>query len=156
MTLGCRGAGKAVTVKQIQNLDRLAIEKMGIPSVVLSYRNLKKEFTENYVFGINSDRLWRDQIGYFVPIRSRPFEKVAARREIVPSAARPIWMENAGRAVAQVVLKGLGRKDKRPVIVLCGTGNNGGDGFAAARYLLNAGIALNVFLGRVDDYGDFL
>jgi len=41
-------------------------------------------------------------------------------------------MENAGRGVASVVEKVAG---KRPVLVLCGGGNNGGDGLVAARYI---------------------
>jgi len=44
-----------------------------------------------------------------------------------------LLMENAGRAVADFILKRFG--DQRKIAVVCGTGNNGGDGFVAARYL---------------------
>src|SRR5262245_54918895 len=47
-------------------------------------------------------------------------------------------MEQAGKAVAEVVLKEVSRRFEAParkVVVLCGKGNNGGDGFVAARHL---------------------
>ena len=46
-------------------------------------------------------------------------------------------MENAGRAVADEVVRRF--PDQEAVVVLCGPGNNGGDGFVAARHLKERG-----------------
>jgi NAD(P)H-hydrate epimerase len=43
-------------------------------------------------------------------------------------------MENAGRAVAEAALNEFAANGKK-VVIVCGTGNNGGDGLTAARYL---------------------
>src|SRR3989442_4919019 len=43
-------------------------------------------------------------------------------------------MENAGKAVADAARSEFGAPGKN-VLVLCGTGNNGGDGLVAARHL---------------------
>jgi hydroxyethylthiazole kinase-like uncharacterized protein yjeF len=53
-------------------------------------------------------------------------------------------MEHAGRAVARFVLREL--PQCRSIVVLCGKGNNGGDGLVAARHLTDAGCAVSVFL----------
>lgn len=57
-------------------------------------------------------------------------------------------MENAGRAIAEAVL------EFRPtrVLVLAGTGNNGGDGLVAARHLLASGVRTRAcLLGKPSD-----
>lgn len=56
-----------------------------------------------------------------------------------------VLMNNAGRAVFAEV-------DAGPVGVVCGKGNNGGDGFVAARYALLAGYDTRVLI--VADYDD--
>src|SRR5581483_5114303 len=53
-------------------------------------------------------------------------------------------MRNAGAAVARFILREFPRH--RNIGVLCGKGNNGGDGFVAARHLKEAGCNVNVLL----------
>jgi len=55
-----------------------------------------------------------------------------------------VLMENAGAAAAGCVLEELGRWGGGRVCVVAGTGNNGGDGFVAARHLANEGVGIEV------------
>ena len=54
-----------------------------------------------------------------------------------------ILMQRAGAAVAEAVLRRL--KGGERVTVVCGTGNNGGDGYAAAQILFTHGADVKVF-----------
>ena len=85
---------KVVTAHQMADLDRVAIERYGIPSLVL--------------------------------------------------------MENAGRSCTERILRILqervGIPEEATVAVVCGRGNNGGDGMVIARHLQNRGVYVEVFL----------
>lgn len=67
-----------------------------------------------------------------------------------------LLMENAGRAVAEECVKLLRRsfagQTKRRITVICGRGNNGGDGFVCARHLHNRGYAVKIiYLGSLEN-----
>jgi hydroxyethylthiazole kinase-like uncharacterized protein yjeF len=61
-------------------------------------------------------------------------------------------MENAGAGVAAAIDQEFGPVHGKRVLVVAGTGNKGGDGFVAARHLLNRGARVNlVLLGGGDE-----
>ncbi|MBI5864489.1 MAG: NAD(P)H-hydrate epimerase [Planctomycetes bacterium] len=81
-------AGPACTCEHIRNVDRLAVESLHVPGIIL--------------------------------------------------------MENAARSAAEMIFAGLSNPATDRVLVLCGPGNNGGDGYALARHLLNGGVRVTV------------
>lgn len=58
-------------------------------------------------------------------------------------------MENAGKAVAQTVLERFGTVAGKRVVVLVGSGNNGGDGLVAGHYLMEAGAQVSAYLASM-------
>jgi ADP-dependent NAD(P)H-hydrate dehydratase / NAD(P)H-hydrate epimerase len=66
-----------------------------------------------------------------------------------------VLMENAGRSCAERILRILEEKAGAPeeasVAIICGRGNNGGDGMVIARHLHNRGVYVEVFLLAEED-----
>lgn len=70
--------------------------------------------------------------------QTRAFDAHAIEHGHVPGL---VLMENAGRGATDVLVRELlsGRAAGARVLLVCGTGNNGGDGFVIARHLLVRG-----------------
>lgn len=73
--------------------------------------------------------------------QAQAFDRHAQEKLGIPSF---ILMENAGRGVAEEAAVMLGKKKR--VAVVCGVGNNGGDGLVAARHLLNSGKQVSIYI----------
>ena len=54
------------------------------------------------------------------------------------------FMQKAGKRVFEFISNNF--KNKKSIIVLCGPGNNGGDGFVIARHLMNHGYSVKVYI----------
>src|SRR5713226_7718771 len=70
-------------------------------------------------------------------------DRLTTERFGVPSLQ---LMENAGKHVAEAILRELSPSLPQRVSVLCGKGNNGGDGLVSARYLKSVGIDPHICL----------
>jgi ADP-dependent NAD(P)H-hydrate dehydratase / NAD(P)H-hydrate epimerase len=66
----------------------------------------------------------------------REVDRLSTERYGIPSLA---LMENAGRSVAGFIRGQFPHFERRRIVVLCGKGNNGGDGFVIARHLRTMG-----------------
>ncbi len=75
--------------------------------------------------------------------QSREFDRLATSLLGVPSV---VLMENAGRGAAEHITRLLAREGRTStkVVIVCGAGNNGGDGYVVARRLLISGVAVEV------------
>ncbi|NOY53137.1 MAG: NAD(P)H-hydrate dehydratase [Deltaproteobacteria bacterium] len=72
----------------------------------------------------------------------------ALDREVIERYGIPgiVLMENAALGVVRAMEERYGDLCGKKVVVICGKGNNGGDGFAVARHLSNRGAGVHLFL----------
>ena len=73
----------------------------------------------------------------------REVDRLTIDRYGVPSL---VLMENAGRGVVLEMEHHFGSLRNERLVVFCGKGNNGGDGFVVARHLIMGGYEPLVFL----------
>lgn len=80
-----------------------------------------------------------DDLPILTRAQVRELDRVAIEEYGVPGV---VLMENAGRGAAERLLARL-KGDER-VLIICGAGNNGGDGYVVARHVAEAGLAVLV------------
>jgi len=77
-------------------------------------------------------------------------EQIRSLEKSLVDKISPEWsltlMEVAGSGLAEIA-----REYKEPYLIVCGKGNNAGDGLVAARYLNNLGSKVFVFLTSNED-----
>lgn len=117
------------TAAQMRELDRVAIEERGIPSLELM-ENAARAATEELIRLVQKDRKGKGAIGLIVA-RKYGLEGPTPEQQAELDAMRTI-LENP--------------REERRIAVFCGPGNNGGDGVAAARLLMEAGFTVRAFL----------
>ncbi len=82
------------------------------------------------------------------PEQLREVDRLSTEKYGIPSL---LLMENAGMRVAEVLDNQFENLESLTIAILCGKGNNGGDGFAVARQLIQKGCFPFVFLFAAED-----
>ena len=92
--------------------------------------------------------LWETGFPLASAEQMRGFDKKAIEECGIPGI---VLMERAGGCAAELAVRILGEVKGKPVSVLAGKGNNGGDGFVVARLLWELGCEVSVFLAASMD-----
>src|SRR5215813_8580614 len=77
------------------------------------------------------------------PEQLREIDRLSTEKHGIPGL---LLMENAGMRVAEVIEDRFENLEELTIAILCGRGNNGGDGFVVARQLIHKGCFPFVFL----------
>ncbi|RST31042.1 NAD(P)H-hydrate dehydratase [Sphingomonas ginkgonis] len=75
------------------------------------------------------------------PILTAAAMRAAEAQAIASGTSVDTLMERAGASLAEAAIRFAGRT---PTLLVCGPGNNGGDGYVAARHLAERGLAVRV------------
>ena len=119
------------TAAQMKELDRVAIEERGIPSL---------ELMENAAKAVAEEVLFRTG-------RTRKGRAAGSSGIIYGTCDRPLTQEeNQQRQQIEQIVQDRNQDNSIRVAVFCGPGNNGGDGVAAARLLMEKGCTVRAFL----------
>lgn len=102
---------KLATAAQMKEMDRIAIEERGIPSTLLMERAAKAIVEE---------------------VLKLPYPRKKNTKNVV-------WITKNGKAPTEKEQAAFWMQKQRSAVVFCGSGNNGGDGVAAARFLMQEG-----------------
>ncbi len=80
-------------------------------------------------------------------ITSDQMYRIEEKGHTILGMRRFLMMENAGHGLADfLVARFKGRLNNKKIVALCGTGNNGGDGFVASRHLAGYGPKITILL----------
>jgi ADP-dependent NAD(P)H-hydrate dehydratase / NAD(P)H-hydrate epimerase len=120
---------RVVTAEQMAALDRATIQGRGVPSLALMERAGREAARTIAAW-------WRSEGGLYASGVRGPDSAEAEPPRLPPARGK-----TPARRPASKPRAGGGR-----VIILCGRGNNGGDGFVAARYLKGLGFTLRVLV----------
>ena len=104
------------TAAQMREMDRVAIDERGVPSTILMERAAKAIVKEVLALPIPKSKKPGEAIAVLYKTDHEPTP------EELEQARADYWAEQP-----------------RSAVVFCGPGNNGGDGIAAARFLMQAG-----------------
>ena len=80
------------------------------------------------------------------PITSDQMYRIEENGHSVLGMRRFLMMENAGHGLADFVARRFKNLENKRIVAVCGTGNNGGDGFVASRHLAGYGAKITVVL----------
>jgi NAD(P)H-hydrate epimerase len=80
------------------------------------------------------------------PITSDQMYRIEENGHSILGMRRFLMMENAGHGIADFIVHKFDNLENKKIVAICGTGNNGGDGFVASRHLAGYGAKITVVL----------
>ena len=80
------------------------------------------------------------------PITSDQMYSIEQNGHSIFGMRRFLMMENAGHGIADFIVQKFKTLNNKRIVAMCGTGNNGGDGFVASRHLAGHGAKIVVIL----------